>query len=207
MKTKQDRTHQQIISAAIALILENGYESVSIDAICKQLSISRSTFYNHFNGKDQLISEYFHELVEFTPTQIAWIYDAPTAYERAVRVQLAYLLCSTSTAKERLYNIHLKAMLSSPCMENLSSMDTARALMTPLIRQAQEAGEILSKESADQLCETALILNMGNLFTWAVADDSFDRIASHIRTLEVLFNVRADLRSLDRLYGLTLPQD
>lgn len=206
MKTKIVRTHQQIISAAVSLILEKGFDNVSIDAICKQISISRSTFYNHFNSKDQLISEYFQHLIEYTPAQIAWIYDAPTAYERTVRVQLAYLLRSKNTEKIPLYSIHLKTMLTSPCKENLLTMDASRALLTPLIHQAQEAGEILNTASPEHLCETALILNMGNLFTWAVADSSFDRISSHIRSLEILFNVRNDLRGLDRLYNLSLPE-
>lgn len=205
MRSKPSKAHQHIIYSAIPLIRQSGFDNVSIDAICKQASISRSTFYNHFTSKEHLVFEYILDIMVYTPELIAWIHDAPTAYERVVRVQLSYILYSKDSNHLELCNIYLRHLLTIAAPERLSVFDDRRVLMLPLIRQAQEAGEILSTDSPEILCEASLVLNLGNLVEWVMTDASFDRISAHIQSLEVLFNVRPDLRNLERLYKLSLP--
>ena len=53
-----------IINTAAALFKKCGLRSVSIDDVCKELRISKKTFYNYFKQKEELVEEvmcYFHE--------------------------------------------------------------------------------------------------------------------------------------------------
>lgn len=63
------RTRRRLRDALIELILEQGYESITIQEITDRADLSRATFYLHYkNGKDELLAvsleAMFDELVE-----------------------------------------------------------------------------------------------------------------------------------------------
>ncbi|MDR0871930.1 MAG: TetR/AcrR family transcriptional regulator [Prevotellaceae bacterium] len=67
-----------IINTAAALFKKYGLRSVSIDDVCKELSISKKTFYNYFRQKEDLIVEILHKKREDhkNKTQKPWIYES-----------------------------------------------------------------------------------------------------------------------------------
>jgi AcrR family transcriptional regulator len=48
------RTRGMLHQALMSLILEKGYEAISVEDICERANVGRSTFYGHFTGKDDL---------------------------------------------------------------------------------------------------------------------------------------------------------
>src|SRR5262245_45123225 len=48
------RTRAMLHQALLALIMEKGYEAISVADICERADVGRSTFYAHFTGKDDL---------------------------------------------------------------------------------------------------------------------------------------------------------
>ncbi|MFF4574380.1 TetR/AcrR family transcriptional regulator [Streptomyces sp. NPDC001410] len=66
MVTKPDRrvrrTRQALRSALIDLMTEKGYEAVTIQDIIDRADIGRSTFYNHYVNKDDLLTDGFADL-------------------------------------------------------------------------------------------------------------------------------------------------
>jgi AcrR family transcriptional regulator len=48
------RTRAMLQKAHIALILERGYEAITVDDICEVANVGRSTFYAHYTSKDDL---------------------------------------------------------------------------------------------------------------------------------------------------------
>ena len=56
------RTRRALYDALIALILRKGYEAVTIQDIIDEADIGRSTFYAHYNGKEDLLRGRFDEL-------------------------------------------------------------------------------------------------------------------------------------------------
>ncbi len=49
------RTRKLLSEALVSLIIEKGYEAVTIQDIIDRANIGRSTFYNHFENKEQLL--------------------------------------------------------------------------------------------------------------------------------------------------------
>ena len=58
-------TRNLILSAALDLIAQKGYESVTVHDICEKAGVSRSTFYNHFTSKEQIAIEEFQKIDNF----------------------------------------------------------------------------------------------------------------------------------------------
>jgi AcrR family transcriptional regulator len=60
------RTRTMLQKAHLALILERGYDAVTVENICEAANVGRSTFYAHFSGKDDLklsgLEELRHDL-------------------------------------------------------------------------------------------------------------------------------------------------
>lgn len=48
------RTRAGLQHALVALIVEKGYDAITIEDICKQANVGRSTFYLHYANKDAL---------------------------------------------------------------------------------------------------------------------------------------------------------
>ncbi|MEU6540208.1 TetR/AcrR family transcriptional regulator [Streptomyces sp. NPDC047000] len=66
MVTRPDRrvrrTQQALQSALLRLMAEKGYENVTIQDIIDRADVGRSTFYNHYSNKDELLTDGFADL-------------------------------------------------------------------------------------------------------------------------------------------------
>jgi AcrR family transcriptional regulator len=71
------RTRKLLQDALIALILEKGYEAVTIQDIIDRANVGRSTFYAHFLDKQELFLSRFEELRVFLAQQQAGSADQP----------------------------------------------------------------------------------------------------------------------------------
>jgi AcrR family transcriptional regulator len=49
------RTQQSLYSALVRLIVEKGYEAVTVNDILERANVGRSTFYSHHSGKESLL--------------------------------------------------------------------------------------------------------------------------------------------------------
>lgn len=57
-----DRTRAALRGALVGLILDKGYEDISVQDIVERANIGRSTFYMHYSGKDAVFSDSFRAL-------------------------------------------------------------------------------------------------------------------------------------------------
>ncbi|MDR0832408.1 MAG: TetR/AcrR family transcriptional regulator, partial [Bacillales bacterium] len=54
-KSKNERSQQDITFALIYLLGIKKYENISVTDICEKAMISRKTFYNHFQEKNDIL--------------------------------------------------------------------------------------------------------------------------------------------------------
>ena len=74
------RTRTLLRGALVELILERGYDRVTVQDILDRADVGRSTFYNHYPSKDDLLLSHLHELDDAVRARIAT--STPTADER-----------------------------------------------------------------------------------------------------------------------------
>lgn len=48
---KKEQTRQALEKAILCLVIEKGYEDVTVEEVCKKVGISRKTFFNYFSSK------------------------------------------------------------------------------------------------------------------------------------------------------------
>ena len=70
------KTRKLLQDALIELVAEKGYEAVTIQEILDQANVGRSTFYLHFQDKDQLMHSILGRLNELFEQHKKYIFDA-----------------------------------------------------------------------------------------------------------------------------------
>jgi len=64
------RTRRMLADALVALILEKGYDAVTIEDITERADLGRTTFYLHYKDKDDLLLERIDEIASDLTAQI-----------------------------------------------------------------------------------------------------------------------------------------
>jgi len=62
MDRRTRKTREALYSAFISLIVERGYDAISVQDIIDAADVGRTTFYAHFKSKDELLISGFHRL-------------------------------------------------------------------------------------------------------------------------------------------------
>jgi len=70
LERRKQRTRYQLMQAAGELILEKGYDNVSIQNITDRADVGRGTFYIHFKDKEEMAWEMLHEHATIMVNQI-----------------------------------------------------------------------------------------------------------------------------------------
>ena len=80
MARKQDRriqrTRKLLRDALMSLILEDGYDAISIQDITEKANLGRATFYLHFKDKDELLLDVMDQFIEDFMQQVPQISEA-----------------------------------------------------------------------------------------------------------------------------------
>jgi AcrR family transcriptional regulator len=61
---RSQRTRQALSQALIALIQEKRYDAITVQDICDRANVGRSTFYAHYQDKDDLLTSNFQHVME-----------------------------------------------------------------------------------------------------------------------------------------------
>jgi AcrR family transcriptional regulator len=72
-----NKTRKALKDALTDLILEKGYESITVQDVIDRADVGRSTFYAHFIDKDDLLMAIFADLQVPGPDTAAWKGDDP----------------------------------------------------------------------------------------------------------------------------------
>ena len=62
-KEEQNRRRHEIFDAAVALFLEKGFEEISMQQIARTLGIGKSTLYDYFPSKDEILISFVEDAV------------------------------------------------------------------------------------------------------------------------------------------------
>jgi AcrR family transcriptional regulator len=96
------RTQGLLQEALIALILEKGYESITVQDILERANLGRSTFYAHYRDKEDLLVSGFGRVFDdfqhnYAPAGAALASAAPADPEQAARELSLYFFRHTGS--------------------------------------------------------------------------------------------------------------
>jgi AcrR family transcriptional regulator len=154
------KTRKILIDALIALTVEKGYENVTVQDIIDRANVGRSTFYSHFESKDQLLigNDHFQDLLSKTvggysrsEINFTHIYEHVAEYHQLARIFLGKN--GNTIVSDHFHNIFVHVI---------------KEHFKPLISK-----EKLDKKMFKMLVEAAASAMCSLLFTWATTDMPF----------------------------------
>jgi AcrR family transcriptional regulator len=137
---KKERTRREIYDAAMRLFARDGYEAVTVDAICEAADVARGTFFAHFPTKASLLFEYNRQTAaELSARFASSNSDAPTRLQT-----LAALLSERWDRHGDVMTSMLRALLTHPeemARARSEERDLAHVIAS-VVRHGQARGEL-----------------------------------------------------------------
>jgi AcrR family transcriptional regulator len=126
---KKARTRRQILAAARARFLADGFDAVTVEQVCDAADVARGTFFAHFGSKAALLDAWCEGLAAELAERLRDARGSARAEYRALVEQLA----DTSARRPDLALALLPALLASGAL---------RALVEDVVRRGQQRGEL-----------------------------------------------------------------
>lgn len=192
MTRGHEKNKEQIVNAAIALFKRKGYYDVSINEICKEAGIGRSSFYTVFPGKREIIRFLLAAKTHDLNSVLQDFVDAKNDFERM------WCLCERDLRlAEELGPALTSAILCMELNEALGiygEMDTVNDWLIPLARNAQAAGIIRCTHTAETIVPIVSDLVLQVIFNWCRCKGNFPLREKARFYTETAFDVAPEFR-------------
>lgn len=183
-------TKKEISEAAIQMFLEKGYSNVTIQNICDQLNITKPTFYNYINAKEDLILDLYDVTITALVNNTYDLLSANSHYEQLL------VIFSTLIHDTQKYGADLfSQMFIANFKENHHSFDMRQELTRLcllIIRKAQENQEIMNTCDPEILYEALAHTYIGYEAQWCIykGDQRFEE--SFYQAMNAILMVHPD---------------
>ncbi|QKJ20112.1 TetR/AcrR family transcriptional regulator [Microbacterium hominis] len=153
----------QVLEAAVALFIEQGYDATSVADLAARLGVTKSALYHHFAAKEQLLALALDEALD----ALEGVLDEPaaTAGTPVERVD-AVLRGAVRVLVDRLPYVTLLLRVRGNSDIERAALARRRAFdhrVTELVAAAQAAGQV--RADIDSAVATRLIFGMVNSLT------------------------------------------
>jgi len=174
MRQKQaEATRQRIFDTAIRLVMEKGFENVTVDNICNESGVAKGGFYHHFSSKDCIVTETYRLLDErFTA--------AAEYYAISLEPRLKIEFTTDFMAAEAVQHgvVFCRQIYRSQLEHGTKFFTSPERPFYKLIHEAMEKArmleEIRSPMSETQLTRMVLSLARGIIYDWVLHVGSYD---------------------------------
>lgn len=192
MADSSSKLARPIIEAAVRLFKKNGFASVSVNDICAEAGIARSSFYRVFSGKKEIISTILEDARSIQNASVGDLLDAENDFERM------WALCDRNLAIVLDFGPELTgSLLGLELSEPIGIVDILHGMdpwLIKLTRNAQKAGIILNPEAPEILAPMVTDLMYQVAYDWCRCKGNYS-LRRKARTLaEVAFYVAPNYR-------------
>jgi AcrR family transcriptional regulator len=95
---KKQRTHEELQRVALELFAARGFDHVTIEDICADAEVSKTTFYRYFDSKEDVLLGSMHEKLQDMATALA---QRPESESAIVAVRNAFLEVAAEYQNQR----------------------------------------------------------------------------------------------------------
>lgn len=168
-------SREKLLDAAISLINESGMSSLTIRNICDKAGISTGSFYNLFEGKDDLVSYYLRDVFIAYKQKAEEETSGRTALEKIILIYRFYIDCILETGLEFVTGLY--SAMTNPVF-NFLERDADEEVVLDRCRQyleeGIEAGEVKADINMNEALMRIAIIITGNIYYWCVFDGRVD---------------------------------
>jgi AcrR family transcriptional regulator len=165
-----------IVDIAVRVFLERGYDGTSMEDLARAAGISKSSFYYHVSGKEELLEHGVNRALD----ALFGVLDEPAALEGRAVDRLRHILRRmTEIVAERLPEVALLVRANGNTETEKRALDRRREFdraVTRLMRQAIRDGDV--RASVEPGLATRLMLGMAvSVVSWYRPDGSISAAA------------------------------
>lgn len=172
--TPKKNIKRNMLDAAWALFLKNGYEETTVEQILEASHASRGSFYHHFRGKEDIL---FQLAYYFDSTYEEWVEKADDAVS-AIDFLIAFDWYTMQTLEDSPYqalfaDLYGLQVRTSGERHILNPQRIYYQLLARMMRQGVESGEIISSMSFKELAEMYIVIERGMTYNWLLDHKRF----------------------------------
>lgn len=141
------KTQKQLGDALVSLIMEKGYETITIKEITDRADVAHATFYRHYKDKDELLARkleaVIEELKEFVREPGLQDAEGYLIFKHAEENHILYRILLSSPGTMRVRK-HIKDLIAANALKTCQSLfSTQDSLIPPQIAANHMAGSTL----------------------------------------------------------------
>ncbi len=191
-KLKAAETRKRIYESARRLILENGFENVSVDSIVEAAGVAKGSFYVHFESKDALAVDLVKEYTKTADLDYKSFLKNISGNKSSLDVLMLlaekiadFIESSIGVDNMKvLYKTHLTKVVDSAAA--ISYNRELYALFSKVLDMGIQQGEFRDDLSAASLSRHLILAIRGLTFEWCIRYPDFDlkeQVLEHFRIL------------------------
>lgn len=178
MRKSGEKTKSRIISAAWKLFYEQGYEDTTIEDIVALSETSKGTFYHYFEGKDALLGTLSNLFDEKYEELIPTLDEIDGAYERLMYLNHElFLMIENSISLELLSRLLATQLFARGERHLLDRSRTYFKLLIKTVREGQQAGELVSSVSANEIVKAYALCERAFMYDWCLCSGEYSLTA------------------------------
>jgi AcrR family transcriptional regulator len=183
---KKERTRSDIYRAAMTLFLKRGFDSVTIDDICRTADVARATFFLHFPAKEALLVEYGQRANAELAAALRESRGSATA---SLKMALK-MLAERAARHPEVVRMLVREVIARPPLLSANDEHTADLihLLAALIRRGQASGEFRKRVEPRVAALTVCAAWFALIYAWTLRDGKFDIEAGVAETLDIVLN-------------------
>ena len=178
---------EMITDAAVQLFKKHGYNNVTINDICQSCRITKPTFYNYINSKEDLIVDIYDRTINNILREAYHFIEASSHIEQ-LYIVFSSLISDTLTMGYDLFS----QLLISNLNQNRNSFEMRESLTklcTVIIKKAQEKGEIHNSSSPKLLYQMIAYSFMGFETNWCIQNGGLNFVALFFEGVNALLMI------------------
>ncbi len=193
---KKERTRREIYSSAMKLFLRHGFDSVTIDDICRAADVARGTFFLHFPAKESVLYEYGARANQDLAAMLGIQRGSATS---ALRLALK-TLAERATRQPEVISLLTREIVTHPPLlaGHEEQTRTMVQLLGAVIRRGQARGEFRRK--VEPLIPAVAIASafFALVYEWSRRGGELDIEGAISQTLDVVLNGLGEARGHQR---------
>lgn len=169
MKYNKSKTRTKIMEAGLDLFLSQGYDETTITQILEKSNTSRSAFYHHFRGKDELLFSVAYMYDDEYDTWLENCDDNMNAVDKLISFnQFVAETLETSRYCDLYPFLYGLQVTTNGTRHILNSDRRYYQILRKILKKGQDTGEIISHPTYTELTNLITSFQIGITYNWCL---------------------------------------